>query len=66
MKRFDKGYIYSGLLTDLFYSIFLVFAFLNDILIGEEADSGNLGAAMGGILLYRECRLPLGIRFILR
>lgn len=46
MKRFDKGYIYSGLLTDLFYSIFLVFAFLNDILVGEEADSGNLGAAI--------------------
>ena len=36
MKRFDKGYIYSGLLKDFFYSIFIVFIFLKDILLDEE------------------------------
>jgi len=37
MKRFDKGYIYSSLLTDLFYSIFAVFIFLRDLFIDEES-----------------------------
>ena len=37
MKRFDKGYIYTGLLTDLFYSFFVSFAFLSDFFVSEES-----------------------------
>ena len=46
MKRFDKGYIYSGLLTDFFYSIFLVFVFLQDIFIGDEANPDDIAVAI--------------------
>lgn len=46
MKRFDKGYVYSGLLTDLFYSFLTVFVFLKDILLGEEPTSADISAAI--------------------
>ena len=46
MKRFDKGYIYSALLTDLFYTIFLAFVFLGDILFGEDSKSEDIAAAI--------------------
>ena len=45
MKRFDKGYIYSGLLTDLFYSIVVVFVFLRDFFLDEESNSEDIAAA---------------------
>ena len=45
MKRFDKGYIYSSLLTDFFYSIFLVFVFLNDFFLNEESNPEDIAAA---------------------
>ena len=45
MKRFDKGYIYSGLLTDFFYSIFLVFIFLKDFFLNEESNPEDIAAA---------------------
>ena len=32
----------------------------------QQAHGVNLGAAMGSILLYRECGLPLGILLVLR
>ena len=46
MKRFDKGYIYSSLLTDFFYSIFLVFVFLGDIFVDDEANSDDIATAV--------------------
>lgn len=46
MKRFDKGYIYSSLLTDLFYSVFIVFVFLKDVFLDEEASAEELTAAI--------------------
>jgi len=45
MKRFDKGYIYSGLLTDLFYSLAVVFVFLQDLFINEESTPEDIAAA---------------------
>ena len=45
MKRFDKGYVYAGLVTDLFYSLFLVVVFLQDLLLGEESDPADIAAA---------------------
>lgn len=38
MKRFDKGFIFSCLLSDLFTSFVLVSLFANDILFDSEAD----------------------------
>ena len=46
MKRFDKGYIYSGLLTDLFYSFIVVFLFLKDLFTGEESTPEDIAAAI--------------------
>ncbi len=37
MKRFDKGYIYSFLLSDLFSSFVILFILLKDLFIGEDA-----------------------------
>jgi len=45
MKRFDKGYIYSALLRDFFYTILLVFLFLNDFLLDEESNVKDIAAA---------------------
>lgn len=36
MKRFDKGYIYSNLLSDLFGSIFVLFAIFGSFISDEE------------------------------
>ena len=45
MKRFDKGYIYSSLLTDFFYSLVLVFMFLKDFFLDEESTPVDIAAA---------------------
>ena len=45
MKRFDKGYIYSSLLTDFFYSAFVVYVFLKDFFLNEESDPKDIAAA---------------------
>ncbi len=57
MKRFDKGYIYSSLLTDFFYSAFLVFIFLKDFFFNEESNPEDIAAAtpifvIGFIVIY--------------
>jgi len=57
MKRFDKGYIYSGLLTDFFYSIVLAFVFLEDFFFNEESKPEDIAAAIpffviGYIVIY--------------
>ena len=44
MKRFDKGYIYSSLLTDFFYSAFLVLVFLKDLFVNDESNPENAEA----------------------
>ena len=46
MKRFDKGYIYSSLLTDFFYSVFLAFIFLEDFFFSEETKLEDIAAAI--------------------
>ena len=46
MKRFDKGYVYSSLVTDFFYTLFLAFIFLNDFFFGEESNPENIAAAI--------------------
>ena len=57
MKRFDKGYLYSALLTDFFYSAVAVFILLKDLLINEESSSEDIVAAIpvfviGFVLIY--------------
>ena len=46
MKRFDKGYIYSSLLTDFFYSVFLVYVFLKDFFFSEDSMPEDISAAI--------------------
>ena len=46
MKRFDKGYIYSNLLTDLFFSIVTVFIFLQDFFLNEESNPEDIATAI--------------------
>ena len=46
MKRFDKGYIYSSLLTDFFYSVFLVYVFLKDFFFSEDSTPEDISAAI--------------------
>ncbi len=46
MKRFDKGYIYSSLLTDLFSCLVISFVFLKDFFSDEEAHLKDLTAAI--------------------
>ncbi len=46
MKRFDKGYIYSSLLSDFLSSLVLVFVFLEDIVLDEEAGAEDFIAAL--------------------
>ncbi|MBR3894203.1 MAG: PH domain-containing protein [Clostridia bacterium] len=46
MKRFDKGYIYSSLLTDLFYSFVAVFVFLQDFFLNEDSNPDDVAAAI--------------------
>ncbi len=45
MKRFDKGYIYSSLLSDLFSSLVVVFIFLKDFFLDEESNPEDIIAA---------------------
>ncbi|MBQ4116614.1 MAG: PH domain-containing protein [Clostridia bacterium] len=46
MKRFDKGLIYSSLLSDLFGSLVVVFVFLKDLFLDEEATAEDMIAAI--------------------
>lgn len=46
MKRFDKGYVYSALLSDLFSSLVIVLLFLEDLFLDEEAVAGDVVAAI--------------------
>ncbi len=46
MKKFDKGYIYSGLLSDLFGSLVIVFIFLKDFFLGDETNPEDIMAAI--------------------
>jgi len=57
MKRFDKGYIYSSLLTDLLYSAILSFALLEEFFLEEESTLEDVAAnipffAIGFIAVY--------------
>lgn len=51
MKRFDKGYIYSGLLSDLFGSLVIAFFFLKDFFLDEEANAQDMIAAVPYLVL---------------
>ena len=46
MKRFDKGYIYSSLLSDLFSSLVILFVFLKDFFLNEESKAEDISAAI--------------------
>lgn len=46
MKRFDKGYVYASMLSDVFSSLILVFVFLEDLFLGEETTSEDAVAAL--------------------
>ncbi len=46
MKRFDKGYIYSSLLSDFFGSLVLLVVFLKDLFLDDEASPEDVMAAM--------------------
>ena len=46
MKKFDKGYIYSSLLSDLFSSLVILFIFLKDFFLDEEAKPEDIQAAI--------------------
>ena len=42
MKRFDKGYIYSSLLSDAFYSLVTMFVFLEELLFTDDGELRNI------------------------
>ncbi len=46
MKRFDKGYIYSALLSDLFSSLVILFIFFGDFFFGDDASTEDIIAAI--------------------
>ncbi|MBE6664953.1 MAG: hypothetical protein E7603_01855 [Ruminococcaceae bacterium] len=46
MKRFDKGYIYSALLSDLFGSIMIFFLFFEEIFFDESINTENIISAI--------------------
>ena len=46
MKKFDKGYIYSSLLSDLFGSLVIVFIFLKDFFLNDESNPEDIKAAI--------------------
>ena len=46
MKKFDKGYIYSSLLSDLFSSLVVVFIFLKDFFLNDESNPEDIKAAI--------------------
>ncbi len=45
MKKFDKGYIYSSLLSDLLSCLVIVFVFLKDFFLSEESNPEDVVAA---------------------
>ena len=45
MKRFDKGYIYASLVTDLLGSLALLFVFFQDFFLNEESNAEDIAAA---------------------
>ena len=45
MKKFDKGYVYSSLLSDLFGSLVVAFIFLKDFFLSEESNPEDIIAA---------------------
>lgn len=45
MKRFDKGYIYYHLLSDLFGCLIILYAFGKDMFFGEDANTFDLSTA---------------------
>lgn len=51
MKRFDKGYIYSGLLTDFFYTVVGVFILLKDLLFSEDSEAPDIAVAIPVLLV---------------
>lgn len=51
MKRFDKGYIYSYLLSDLITSLVIVVFFLKDFFVDENAKAEDLIAAAPFLLI---------------
>ena len=42
MKRFNKGYVYSSLLSDLFSSLVLIFVVFKEFFIGEDANTEDI------------------------
>ena len=46
MKRFDKGYIYSSLLSDVFYSFVTMFVFLEELLFSDDGELKNITTAI--------------------
>ena len=46
MKRFDKGYIRSNLVSDLLLSLVLFFAFFEEIFFEENTDAESMIAAI--------------------
>ena len=57
MNRFDKGYIYSSLLSDLFGSLVIVFIFLKDFFLDESSNKEDIIAAIpffviGFVVIY--------------
>ncbi|MBQ7768351.1 MAG: PH domain-containing protein [Oscillospiraceae bacterium] len=46
MKRFDKRYIYYSLLSDFFGSLVLLFVFLKDLILDEDANAADIWAAI--------------------
>ena len=57
MKKFDKGYIYSSMLSDFFSSLVILFVFLGDFFVDEETQVEEIIAtlpilAIAFILIY--------------
>jgi len=46
MKKFDQGYIYSSLLSDLFGSLVIVFIFLKDFFFNDESNPEDIEDAI--------------------
>ncbi len=57
MKRFDKGYIFSSLLSDFFVSTMLIFIIFKDFLLDEDTKTEDILAtlpyiAIGFVVIY--------------
>lgn len=46
MKKFDKGYIYCGLLSDLFSSLVIVFFFFDEIFLEDSSKAEDIIATL--------------------